>query len=402
MKTHKVTIADVAKKANVSKATVSYVLNDVDKVSAETKERVLQTIKELGYVPNSTARNLALQASGLKEEQHPFYHDFMQSFIKTKIGSLPEKTKKKLQKIIREKGYLPSDRLDQLMNTSPSTLAIFIKMEKDYRHTLIESNPFYQEFISGVKHTAQENNLSIKIFNTLEEQSYNEVANHHFLGFIVVGQIPENLERILLTVDEPVVVIDEYGAHPDFVSLTSEDQKGTFNSVEYLILKGHKRIAFAGCENDYGNFIDKRIEGYKEALEAYGIEYKSEDVFISKNKYSYDEGMNLANVIAESGRNYDAVFCPADIMAIGLMKGFLKKGFRIPEDLSIMGFDNIYFSRYCNPELTTVDQNIFLKAETAVTIVMRKAKGEKVRNNYMLPVSLVERESVINREEKRM
>lgn len=399
MKTQKVTIADVAKKANVSKATVSYVLNDVDKVSAGTKERVLQTIKELGYVPNSSARNLALQASDLKEEQHPFYQDFMQSFVKNKIGSLPEQTKNKLQSIIREKGYLPSDRLDQLMNVSHSTLAIFLEMEKDYRHTLTESNPFYQEFISGIKYTAQENNLSIKIYNSLEEQSYSEVVGQHYVGFIILGQIPEKLERILLNMDEPVVVVDEYGIHPNFVTVNSEDQKGTFNSIEYLILKGHKRIAFAGCENDYGNFIDKRIEGYKEALEAYGIAYREEDVFISKIKYSYDEGINLANIIADSGRKYDAVFCPADIMAIGVMKGFLKRGYRIPEDLSIMGFDNIYFSRYCNPELTTVDQNIFLKAETAVTIVIRKAKGEKVRNDYMLPVSIVERESVMNRNE---
>jgi len=75
----------------------------------------------------------------------------------------------------------------------------------------------------------------------------------------------------------------------------------------------------------------------------------------------------------------------------------MKHGYRVPEDISIMGFDNIQFSKYSNPELTTVDQSIFMKAETVVTIIKRKAKGESVKKSYMLPVSIVERESVCNR-----
>ncbi|WP_042349396.1 LacI family DNA-binding transcriptional regulator [Bacillus massiliigorillae] len=406
MKDRKVTIKDVAQKANVSKATVSYVLNGVDKVSEATKQRVLDVIKELGYTPNSTARDLAKQMNHQEQEEvynsflegQPFYKEFMDSFIQAKVGKVPKETKNKLLSAVVERGYLPSGFLEQLMKKNKTTIAVYMAMERDFKHTLLEMNPFYQQFISSVEHTAKENHLSVQIINSNEVHSY-DISSFEstYLGIIVLGKLPTDLSSVLKQVHIPIVIVDEYEFHPNFVTLTSEDQKGAFESIEYLILKGHKEIAFVGCKNDRGNFIEHRIAGYKEALQSYGLTYKTDDVYLSEVDYSYEEGIRIAQKIATGHRKYDAVFCTSDIMAIGLMKGFMKTGYKVPDDISIMGFDNIQFSKYSNPELTTVDQNIFLKAETAVTIIIRKAKGEPVKNQYMLPVSIVERESVSKR-----
>lgn len=403
----KVTIKDVALRANVSKATVSYVLNDIGKVSDETKQRVLDAIEELGYIPNNTARNLAKRTNKESNESKsfmqdsPFYQDFINSFIQNKVGKIPKETKNKLLETIEEWGYLPSTFLDQVMKRSKTTIAIFFEMDQNYRRAVMDKNPFYQEFISSVEYTAQENQLSVSVYNSLAPYTYEELMEKSLMGVVVLGKIPVQLSLILKQMNLPIVIVDEYEYHPKYVTITSEDKKGAFDSIEYLILKGHKSIAFVGCGNDRGNFFEKRVAGYKEALEAYGMEFSKEHIYLSDVNYSYDEGIRIAYKIADSINKYDAIFCTCDIMAIGLMKGFIRKGYKIPEDLSIMGFDNIQFSKYSNPELTTVDQNIFLKAETAVAIIKRKAKGEPVKNEYMLPVSIVERESVYNRSNQR-
>lgn len=407
MKSKNVTIKDVADKANVSKATVSYVLNDVDKVSAETKQRVLDAIDELGYIPNSVARDLAKQTPietsnyNNKEtfiEDYPFYQEFMDSFLQNKLGKISRDTKNKLLRTIAELGYLPSSFLGQLIKQAKTTIAIFMEMERDFKHKVSENSPFYQEFINGIEHTAQENNLSIRIFNTNDFiNNTDDIFDQSHIGAIVVGKLPSKLSVMLQKSQLPVVVVDEYESHPNFITVTSEDKKGAFDSIEYLILSGHKSIAFIGCENDKGKFVEWRLEGYKQALEMYGIAFKQSRVYLSEVNYSYDEGIRIAQKIAESEEQYDAIFCTSDIMAIGLMKGLMKKGITVPNDISIMGFDNIQFSKYSNPELTTVDQNIFLKAQTAVLVIKRKAEGEPVKKEYVLPATIVERESVIRK-----
>ncbi|MFS0781657.1 LacI family DNA-binding transcriptional regulator [Bacillus sp. 1P06AnD] len=406
MNTRKITIKDVAQRANVSKATVSYVLNGVDKVSEETRQRVLKAIDELGYVPSTTARALAKNTSkpiarndsSEMKETLPFYQEFMDSFIQNKVGKVPSELKHKLLKTIGEWGYIPSSMLNQIIEPRRNMIALFMEMERDYRYSIQKENPFYQEFISSVEHAVQEIDLSVRVYNSNDFNLYEEIfSSTAFLGVIVVGKLPVHLSLKLKELKVPVVIVDEYQYHSSFTTITSDDQKGAYDSIEYLILKGHKKIAFVGCETEMGNFIDKRIAGYKHAMEAYHLPFSNEDIYLSEVAYSYEEGIRLASRIISSGRSYHAVFCTSDIMAIGLMKGFMKQGFQVPDNISIMGYDNIQFSKYSNPELTTVDQNIFLKAETAVTLIHRKAKGEHVKEEYILPVSIVERESVSSR-----
>jgi len=401
MKSKRVTINDVAKRAGVSKAAVSYVLNGVDKVSEETRAKVLQAIDELGYVPNISARNLATG----KDKQHsknnaildqfPFFKEFIESFLLNKIQGADTDFDTDLKKWNSKQNYFPNELIDEMiLKSKKTTIAVFMEIEQDFKRALIDSNPFYQEFLSGVEHTAKEHDLKIQVLNSSDVTSYKVIENQNYLGVIVLGYHPQELSNILRKLAIPVVIVDEYEYHPHFINITSEDEKAAFESVEYLILKGHTSIAFVGCMNEQGNFAEKRLNGYKEALKAYGLPVKKELIFISCNHYSYEEGFSKAEEIIKNKIKVHAVFCTSDIMAIGMMKAFLKHGYKIPEDISIIGFDNIQFSKYSNPELTTVDQNIFLKAETAVNVIVRKLQGRPVKNRYSLPASIVERESV--------
>ena len=401
----KVTIKDVAKKANVSKATVSYVLNGIDKVSEETKQRVMAVVNELGYIPNTAAKRLATnEEKGKSElsvkdlENFPFYKQFLASFMKEKaVGNLSNQELKQLQQIIEQNGTIPVPFLQKMTNTTPTKIALFMEYERESIFSIIGTNPFFHEFITGVEYTAKDFGLSINIHNSNEALDEEEFMQHGYLGAIVVGRMSEKQVAFLEKQQFPVVVVDEYIRNPKFVTVTSDDLNGAYDSVENMIFKGHKRIAFAGCEADKGGFIKMRVDGYKKALKDYGLPHKEEDIYLSEIAYSYEEGNRLAAKIIESGIPYDAVFCTSDIMAIGMMKGFMNRGYKIPEDISVMGYDNIQFSKYSNPELTTVDQNIFLKAETAVHIIRRKAAGDPVKDTYVLPVTIVERESVSSR-----
>ena len=397
MKSKRATINDVAKRAGVSKAAVSYVVNGVDKVSEETRAKVLQAIDELGYVPNNSARNLATgkdkqnSKNNAVLDQFPFFKEFIESFLLNKIQS----SDTDLKKWSRKQNYFPNELIEEMiLKSKKTTIAVFMEIERDFKHVLLDCNPFYQEFLTGVEHTAQEHELKIQVLNSFDVQSYKVIENQNYLGVIVLGYHPQELSIVLKKLHIPIVIVDEYEYHPNFINITSEDEKAAFESVEYLILKGHTSIAFVGCMNERGNFGEKRLNGYKDALKAYGLPVKKELIFISCNHYSYEEGFSKAEEIIKNKIKVNAVFCTSDIMAIGMMKAFLKHGYKIPEDISIIGFDNIQFSKYSNPELTTVDQNIFLKAETAVNVIVRKLQGKPVKNRYSLPASIVERESV--------
>ena len=403
----KVTIKDVAKKANVSKATVSYVLNGINKVSEETKQRVMAAVNELGYVPNSAAKSLATnEVKGTSEpsvkdlEIFPFYEQFLASFIKGKTGgNISNRELKQLQQIFEKNGSIPVPFLDEKTIFKPTKIALFMEYERESIFAIIGINPFFHEFITGVEYTAKDFGFSVTILNSNDSLDEQEFIEQGYLGAVVVGRMSEKQISFLEKQQIPVVVVDRYIKHPKFVTVTSDDLNGAYDSVEYLIFKGHKRIAFAGCEAEKGGFIKKRVDGYKKALADYGLSHSDEDIYLSEIAYSYEEGNRLAAKIIERGIRYDAVFCTSDIMAIGLMKGFMNRGYKIPEDISVMGYDNIQFSKYSNPELTTVDQNIFLKAETAVHIIRRKAAGDHVKDTYILPVTIVERESVSSRKE---
>lgn len=340
----RVSIKDVAREAGVSAATVSYVLNrnPSETISPETTHRVLEAAKKLNYVPNLNARSLSSRKSNL-------------------IGVL-------------------------IPQTEPGKELMF-------------SNPFYGELLSSIEYHARQNGYHLLLSGTQEDQDYVSIARNRGVdGIIIVGTYPGRNLSALKAIDAPIVLVDSYIKDSSFHTIGIEDRLGARMATEYLIRMGHRRIAFvSGSLREHG-VNSKRYQGYCDALEAAGITPREEDVFSGTVDYEY--GIHAAYDYVRRGRRQTAAFVTADVMSMGLIKGALEQELRIPEDLSIVSFDDVYLAQMSYPSLTTVHQNIPEKGAMAVQLILDAVQsGKKEHTECILPLRLVERQSVIRRNE---
>ena len=335
----RVSIKDVAREAGVSASTVSYVLNcnPSETISAETTQRVREAAKRLNYVPNLNARSLSSRRSNL-------------------LGVV-------------------------IPQTEPG---------KEFRF----SNPFYGELLSAIEYTARTNGYHLLLSGTKEDQSYLNVAQNRGLdGVIIVGAYPGKNLAELRGMNVPVVLVDSYVKDETFHTVGNEDRQGARMATEYLLAKGHRRIAFvSGSIREHG-VNSKRYQGYLDALLAAGIEPCEQALY--SDTVSFEYGVEAANEFVRRGKKQTAAFVTADVLAMGMVKGLMQRGMRIPQDLSIVGFDNVYLAQMCYPSLTTVRQDISRKGREAVRMVIEAAAGNARKMECILPLELVERESVM-------
>jgi LacI family transcriptional regulator len=335
----RVSIKDVAREAGVSTTTISYVLNNrLDQnISHETTARVLDVVKKLGYVPNLSARSLISRKSNL-------------------IGVI-------------------------IPQTEPGKEFMF-------------SNPFYGEFLSSVEYTARQNGYHLLISGTEKDQSYMAIArNRDVDGIIIVGTYPSEYLEELKQIGVPAILVDAYITDGSFPAIGIDDRLGGLMATRYLLQKGHRRIAFVSGVLMKDGVIEKRFLGYRDALAEADVPYESDYVYTGSVGYEY--GMQAAKEMQCRGNRETAAFVTADIMAMGFVKGQRILGRTVPGDISVVGFDDLYLATICDPSLTTIHQDIQLKGEMAVRMVIeanRKKDGKK--QDILLPVSLVERDSV--------
>ena len=331
---NKISIYDIAKYLDISPATVSYVINGVNKVSEKTKEKVLKAIEELGYVPNYTARALSTGKSRM-------------------IGIL-----------------LPVD---------DASIAFL-------------QNPFYVEFIGGMEKVISkyDYDLVIGIYN--KTKNIKEwVMSRNLDGVVIVGSCEDSVYQELKSIELPIVFTDDYKIQAqDFNVVISNDEDGMYLATKYLINMGHTQIGFVGDPVSY--LIDKkRYEGYKKALEEVGIEVDDNHLFITDATFT--SGYNIGEEIING--NVSSIVCSGDILAIGIMKKIKELGYDIPKDLSIIGFDDIQDANFVYPGLTTVKQDIgekgYRSAQIIIDVLENSRKG---RVNINLESSLVIRDSV--------
>jgi len=340
----KVRMRDVALDAGVSTMTVSHVVNGKDsQVSAETMARVQSSIRRLGYIRDEAAKTLGSTRVNGKRQSNL-------------IGVLIPQT---------EEG-------------------------KEFMF----SNPFYGDFLSAVEFTARVNGYHLLISGTDVDQSYTEIAKARSLdGIIILGMLPSTDLVKYKSSQIPTVLVDCYNSDYFFHSVGINDRLGGYMATKYLLEKGHKRIAIVtGAVNEVG-VNQMRLHGYKDAIREAGIEFN--ETLVLRGKVNHEFGLVAAEKIARSGLSITAVFATADIIALGMLKGFRKMGLLIPDDISVIGFDDIYMTQICDPALTTVKQDITEKGKAAAEIIIAAAKDSKLtRREITIPVSITERDSV--------
>lgn len=333
----RVTIRDVAAAAGVSVATVSYVLNGKKKVSEQTRSVILDVIKELEYVPDLNARGLSVKDTKL-------------------IGIV-------------------------VPQTEPGSKLMF-------------RNNFYSEILGSIEYHARQHGYHVLISATDVTEDYlNLIRERNLDGVIIIGTYQNEFFEQLRQLEVPVVMVDSYCKSNCFHEVRIDDQRSSYLAVKYVLDAGHREVGLVSGLLHEDGVMQKRFKGYQQALAEYGIPFRSEYIF--EGNVDYDSGVELAGRIAEMKSPLTAVVATADVFAIGLMKGFYEMGIRVPDDISVMGFDDLEISGYLTPGLTTVHQEISLKGEVAVNLLVQNmADRDMKKTEEILPVRLVERDSV--------
>ena len=297
-----VRLADIAEKLNLSLTTVSRALNDYSEVSRKTKELVRKAAKEMEYVPNSSARSLALKKSHLISL---FCYDYgepisYQSFNFEVIAGI--------------KNYFGNTLYDLI---------------------IVPERP---------KHKSRE---SLK----------NICYSRGFDGLFVVGIRTDDPYLEELKEDFiPAVVIDYPLTGRRISYVESDNIKGCRLAIDYLVSKGHKNIAFINGHS-FAAVSSVRLHGYKLALEKNGIQFSHELAVVSD--YSEEGGYNSTQRLLQEKGNISAIFTASDIMAVGAIKALRDRKLKVPEDVAVIGFDDIFFAEYAHPGLTTIRQHKF-------------------------------------------
>jgi len=339
-----ITIKEVAKVANVSITTVSRVSNGSKGVSAKTRRRVLNAIKELGYSPSA-------MASGLKTR------------ISKSIGI-----------------------------AVPDTIG-----------------DFYGEVIDGIESVATENgyNLIISLNHHIikeELKAVNFFKAKKVDGAILVTTLDDDdYVRSLIEGGFDIVLLDSAPRGLKVDTVKTDNFRGGYIATEYLLNLGHSAILLIrglSCLDS----SRERFYGYKRALKDKKIEYDS--TFILNGDFTIDSGYTtIKKYLDEKGLNFTAVFAANDQMAIGAIKALNDKGIVVPDEVSIVGFDDSYISPYIIPSLTTIKQRKEEMGKVATELLLNRIssfdKEKKVPRQVTISVELIERESAIPISSKR-
>ena len=336
------TLKDIADKAGVSMMTVSNVINGkTERVSAKTMDKVNQIIDECGYTPNLNARSLTNKTSNI-------------------IGLI-----------------IPAD--------SPSSDENFLE------------NPYTSTMIGIIERELRQNGYFVMVRSVFKGTDITSLLqNWNVDGMIFLNPtLQEYLPQLLKNSSCPIAIFDSHLEIDGLINVCSNDRKGLYLSTKYLINHGHTRIAFiADYENNH--LLTERYLGYRQALEECGIPYRPE--YIYPFSPSYEAGIKAGKKLVSDCLGITAVVTTADICAIGIIEGARLSGYRIPIDLSVIGYDNLKIDQYTSPKLTSISQNMQQKALMATRLLLEKIRTGQTSlpSPVIMDVEIVERQSAIS------
>ncbi|PAV30128.1 catabolite control protein A [Virgibacillus profundi] len=327
-----ITIYDVAREANVSMATVSRVVNGNPNVKPTTRKKVLATIERLGYRPNAVARGLASKKT-------------------TTVGAI----------------------IPDISSIFFAELARGIEdIATMYKYNMILSN------------SDQNKDKELQLINTMLEKQVDGII---FMG----GTITDEHVKQFKTSSVPVVLAATYDENNAIPSVNIDYGQAAYEATKYLIDKGNTTTAFiSGQEDSHINQL--KFDGYLRAMKESSISI-NEDLIL-KGDYSYDSGIEAINQILEMEKKPTAVFVASDEMALGVIHGAQDKGYRVPDDIEVCGFDNTRLATMVRPTLSTVVQPMYDIGAVAMRLLTKFMNKEEVEEQkVILPHRIEKRNS---------
>lgn len=298
----------------------------------------------------------------------------------------------KINGIITRKNYIPSMTARTLAKNSSPIIGIINHLHTQRKGGFM-TDPFHRAVIGGIEDRIRDQGFFLMIRTVENSRGLEEVCrNWKMAGMIFTGLFQDAFFEDMRDMQIPYVLIDSYINLPDVYNVGLEDRKGGYIATRYLLERGHRVIAFTSPSIRNDGVVEQRLLGYKQALSEFGVPFDPELIF--EQKISIDEGIRLGYLLSEK-KKVTGIFSTADILAAGIITGLRKKGVRVPEDKSIIGFDDNYLCQSTYPTLTTVHQDAEEKGIMAIELMLAQLMGKPIRERkIILPVSLVERESV--------
>ncbi|WP_341878245.1 LacI family DNA-binding transcriptional regulator [Defluviitalea saccharophila] len=336
-----VTIKELAERAGVSPTTVSNVLHGrTNKVSPETLQRVEQVIKEANYVSNMGARLLA--------------------------------------------------------NNGSKIIGVLINYGRSDINSPVQ-DPFFSELIGALEGEIRTQGYYMMLYMAKNvEENLKMALAWNVEGLIAVGFDKDSCAKMKQNTQKPIVFIDCYFHDDDllYTNVGLQDKEGAYEMTKYLLDNGHRKIAFLADDRHPVGVDAERLEGYKLALEEKGIQFQKEDfIFIGRDKEERTKVLDgiIKNVIGA----YSALFFASDFYAANAIYYFNDHNIKVPEDISVVGFDDNVYATLSRPMLTTMHQDVTQKATIAIQYVLDLIAGRKIEvHDIKLSTRLVIRGSV--------
>lgn len=363
-KRSQVTLREVADFASVSMGTASRVMNNHPNVQPDLRMRVLNAASELGYP--------------LEKSRANYYN-------KIEVDSSTAKA---------DTQEPPSLNSEQHRNISHIAFCcrplISPLMDEAY-------NPYFSSMLHGVERECRQQNLHLiyRIINDDDaaiEEGCQNLLEAKVDGLLLINFVNENLVKGLLKLNLPAILVDHYFPDlPHLDTVTHENYKGAMQAVNYLIKMGHRRIGFVSGLPHYT--IVQRLDAYRLALEENQIEFNPN--YILQGNLRMEGGIEAANQIIERNLDCTAYFCANDETAIGLIQGLRLHGILVPQDVSVMGFDDVDSARLITPALTTVRGNPAGVGRVAVRKLLERSRHPDLPvTETAIATIVIERESV--------
>ncbi|WP_127531498.1 LacI family DNA-binding transcriptional regulator [Paenibacillus kobensis] len=335
-----VTIKDIAKLAGVSPSTVSRVVSNHPRISLDTSRKVKQIMEELGYHPNIMAKSL--------------------------------------------------------VSKTTQTLAILLPRPAEE----LFQNFFFGELLRGILTVANRSGYDTLLTTATGEHDEIEsvarlVRGRRVDGIILLSsRVNDPIVAYLAQSEFPFVLIGSCQAHPDILSVDNDNTQAAFDATQHLIAQGHERIGFVSGPANL-TVSNDRLHGYQKALEAYRLPIRSE--WIVEGEFLQESGYRAMSLIMSLPERPTALVVIDDVVAFGVLRGLTELGYKVPDDISLVSFNNIALSELASPPISSIDIGTYQLGYTAAQALIRDVQEQPVQTARMvIPHRLMIRESSLS------